>query len=66
MHSTNVVSHFWNASVVDRSAKSQIGTEIVMYVDNEVDISAAVLDELNKGRESILPVEDDDEEDATE
>ena len=37
-----------------------------MYVDNEVDISAAVLDELNKGRESILPVEDDDEEDATE
>ena len=54
------------ASVVDRSAKSQIGTEIVMYVDNEVDISAAVLDELNKGRESILPVEDDDEEDAAE
>jgi Skp family chaperone for outer membrane proteins len=54
------------ASVVDRSAKSQIGTDIVMFVDNEVDISAAVLDELNKGREKILPMEDDDEEDSAE
>ena len=53
-------------AVVDRSAKSQIGTDIVMYADKEVDISAAVLDELNKGRKNILPVEDDGEEDAAE
>lgn len=40
------------SSVIDRSAKSRIGTDMILYVNPEVDITADVLAVLNEGRES--------------
>ena len=36
------------ASVIDRSAKSRIGTDLVLFVDTSIDITAAILDDLNR------------------
>ncbi|MEI6890846.1 MAG: OmpH family outer membrane protein [Pontiella sp.] len=38
------------SSVIDRSAQSRIGTDIVLYTSPEVDITADVLGILNEGR----------------
>lgn len=40
------------ATVIDRSAQSRIGTDVVLYTSPKVDITADVLAVLNKGRES--------------
>lgn len=41
------------ASVIDRSAQSRIGTDTVLFVKPEVDITADVLAVLNEGREEL-------------
>lgn len=46
-------------SVIDRSAQSRIGTEVVLYVGSKVDITADVLAVLNEGREETLIKEAD-------
>jgi Skp family chaperone for outer membrane proteins len=40
-------------SVIDRSAQSRIGTEMVLYTNPKVDITAELLAVLNEGREEI-------------
>ncbi|MDF7823857.1 OmpH family outer membrane protein [Pontiellaceae bacterium B12227] len=40
------------ATVIDRSSKSRIGTDIILYTSPKVDITAQVLAELNEGRGS--------------
>jgi len=42
------------AAVVDRSAQSRIGTDLVLYTSPKVDITANVLAVLNEGREKTL------------
>ncbi len=42
------------ASVVDRSAQSRIGTEVVLYASPKMDITADVLAALNEGRGADL------------
>ncbi|VGO20231.1 OmpH family outer membrane protein [Pontiella sulfatireligans] len=41
-------------SVTDRSAQSRIGTELILFIDPQVDITAEVLASLNEGREETL------------
>lgn len=40
------------ASVMDRSSKSRIGTDVILYANSKFDITADVLSVLNEGRES--------------
>jgi Skp family chaperone for outer membrane proteins len=47
------------ASVIDRSAQSRRGTEVVLYTDADVDITADVLAVLNEGREGFQTDESD-------
>jgi len=42
------------SGVIDRSARSRTGLQIVLYADPKVDITADVLAVLNEGREDLL------------
>lgn len=44
-------------AVIDRSAQSRIGTDLVLYTSPKVDVTADVLAVLNEGRESTKEVE---------
>ena len=43
-------------AVIDRSAKSRMGTDTILYVSPKVDIMADVLAVLNEGREGTRKV----------
>ncbi|MDF7808853.1 OmpH family outer membrane protein [Pontiellaceae bacterium B12219] len=45
------------SAVVDRSAQSRIGTDMILYTSPKVDITADVLARLNEGRESTKAAE---------
>jgi len=45
------------ASVIDRSAQSRIGTDVILFTSPEVDITADVLAVMNEGREGTKPEE---------
>jgi Skp family chaperone for outer membrane proteins len=51
-------------SVIDRSAKSKMGVDVVLFAKVEVDITADLLAVLNEDREgfAIDELESDDEE----
>lgn len=51
------------SSVIDRSAQSRIGTEMILYTSPKVDITADILAVLNEGRE---PTKEGDAEFAVE
>ncbi|MDF7801436.1 OmpH family outer membrane protein [Pontiellaceae bacterium B1224] len=45
------------SAVIDRSAQSRIGTDMVLFTSPQVDVTADVLAVLNEGRESTKDVE---------
>ena len=54
------------ASVIDRSGQSRRGTEVVLYTDADVDITAEVLAVLNEGREGFTTEASEQDVDESE